>query len=492
MAETDDILARRARARVGQVVREKWRLERLLGVGGMAAVYEASHRNGKRVAVKWLHNELTIDSSVRARFLREGYIANKVGHAGAVSVLDDETADDGALVLVMELLEGETIDARRARLQRLPPDDVLVIAHQVLDVLAAAHANGIVHRDLKPENLFVTRGGTVKVLDFGIARLRELHTATSATISRASLGTPGFMPPEQARGRSEEVDGRTDLWALGATMFQLLTGRHVHEAATVNEQLLAAMTAPAPAIQSVGPDMPDPVARVVDRALAFDKAERWEDAREMQLAVREAYRQIVGTTIAQAPMMVVPTGTIPADLEEAGPLSQTLPASATDQPTTGRSVVSANRVATTAAGQRRLRARWLYAAVAVAVAVAGAPVAFFAMRPARAPAAPSTAASMPTLSASASATPASAAVAPSAIAVAGPPPDTASVAPPSASHPGAPTTGVRVRIGSAAAPAALQAPGVELGPPAAGPPPATAPAAAPAPPASVDPLDRRR
>jgi serine/threonine-protein kinase len=465
---------------VGQIVRDKWKLERLLGVGGMAAVYEASHRNGKRVAVKWLHSELTIDDAVRARFLREGYIANKVGHAGAVSVLDDETADDGALLLVMELLHGETIDARRARLERLPPGDVLVVAHQVLDVLVAAHAQGIVHRDLKPENLFLTRDGAIKVLDFGIARLRELHATTQGTISRASLGTPGFMPPEQARGRSEEVDARTDLWALGATMFQLLTARHVHEAGTVNEQLLAAMTAPAPAVQSVRPDVPAPVARVVDRALAFDRSERWADAREMQLAVREAYRQLIGTPVAQAPAMV-PVESNDPEVEVSGPLSETLPAAPGDARTTGRSVVSASRQMTTGASARRSRAWWGLGLAALGIAAA-VPVAFLASRPARV--SEPVAASSPAL---APAPPAPSTALAASIAAATPPtppPSEAPAATPvSAARAGAPRVTRPVATGSVA----TTQPSTE---------PASVTAPPPAPPASaapsVDPLDRRR
>src|SRR5690606_34398597 len=115
-------------------------------------------------------------------------------------------------------------------------------ADQVLDVLITAHAKHIVHRDLKPGNLFIHADGSVKILDFGIARLGRLQTGIDDTGPHVSLGTPGFMPPEQARGRSAEIDEQSDLWALGATMFALLTGRHVHEAETANEQLLLAMT----------------------------------------------------------------------------------------------------------------------------------------------------------------------------------------------------------------------------------------------------------
>lgn len=152
----------------------KWTLRRLVGVGGMAAVYEAEHRNGKRVAVKVLHAELSIAGEVLSRFLREGYAANRVGHPGAVSVLDDGVAEDGAAFLVMDLLEGETLEVRRTRSRGgLPVAEVLRIADAVLDILAAAHTRGIVHRDVKPENIFVTSAGEVRLLDFGIARVHD-------------------------------------------------------------------------------------------------------------------------------------------------------------------------------------------------------------------------------------------------------------------------------------------------------------------------------
>ena len=144
----------RAQARVGRTLRDKWHLDRLLGVGGMAAVYAATHRNGKRVAVKMLHAELSAEPQIRERFMREGYVANKVGHAGAVSVSDDDVTEDGACFLVMDLLEGESLEARRERAGgHRDVVDVLSIVDQALETLAAAHAQGIVHRDLKPDNL---------------------------------------------------------------------------------------------------------------------------------------------------------------------------------------------------------------------------------------------------------------------------------------------------------------------------------------------------
>src|SRR5260221_3056621 len=222
-----------AQARVGAVLKGKLRLVSLIGVGGMAAVYAATHRNSKRVAVKILHPELSLYDQVRERFVREGYAANRVGHAGAVDILDDDVAEDGSAFLVMELLTGENLDRRmRRKGGRLPVSEVLSLADQVLDTLEAAHSRGIIHRDIKPENVFMTREGVVKVLDFGIARIRELSSTSKATQRGAVLGTPAFMPPEQAMAIWEDVDARSDLWSVGATMFTLLTGRLVQDAAT--------------------------------------------------------------------------------------------------------------------------------------------------------------------------------------------------------------------------------------------------------------------
>ncbi len=297
----------RAQKRVGLFLREKWRLDRLLGVGGMAAVYAATHRNGKRGAIKMLHPELSADPGIRERFLREGRAANHVGHPGAVSVLDDDTAEDGSIFLVMDLLEGESLEGRRERMGgKLDVMDVLSITDQVLNVLIAAHAKGIVHRDLKPDNLFVTRDGAVKVLDFGIARLRE-SGASKGTHTGISMGTPSYMAQEQARALWDEVDGRTDLWAVGATMFACLTGRVVHEGRTMNEQLLSAMTKPAPPVRTLAPATPRPVAEVIDQALAFDREGRFPTAGDMQAALRGAYEALQsGAPISTAPRLLVP------------------------------------------------------------------------------------------------------------------------------------------------------------------------------------------
>ena len=283
-----DARAELAKRRVGETLRGKWRIDALLGVGGMAVVYAATHRNGKRVAVKMLHPEMSMDPDLRARFLREGYAANSIGHPGCVAVLDDEVSEDGAVFVVMELLEGETLDARAERSGgRMSPGEVVPLVDQLLDILAAAHTKGIIHRDLKPENLFLTHEGKLKVLDFGIARLRDGQNAR-LTATGVGMGTPAFMPPEQALAKWDEVDARSDLWAVGATMFTLLTGRLVHEAGSVAALLIAIATKPVAPIASVLPGIPPALAAAIDRALAFDPAHRFQDARSMQAALRAA------------------------------------------------------------------------------------------------------------------------------------------------------------------------------------------------------------
>src|SRR6185312_5029865 len=236
-AEDGSALLAHAKKRLGSTLRGKWRLERLLGVGGMGAVYEARHRNGMRGAVKVLDPALARARDCRERFLREGRLANEVDHVGAVRVLDGVTLEQ------LAMMRGGTI----------PPDELARYAAQVLDTLAAAHARGIVHRDIKPENLFLTEDGIVKILDFGIARMNGLGESTRVTRAGEPIGTPAFMSPEQARGRLEEVDERTDIYSLGATMFNLATGEPVHaDAQTVAELIAEVITRPARPVRQAG------------------------------------------------------------------------------------------------------------------------------------------------------------------------------------------------------------------------------------------------
>jgi eukaryotic-like serine/threonine-protein kinase len=300
----DNELEQRAEKRIGEVLSGKYRLDSVLGVGGMAVVFGATHRNQKRVAIKVLHPELSLNTQLRTRFLREGYAANTVDHPGAVAVLDDDTAEDGSAFLVIERLEGEEVDRLWEKHgRRLPPEIVLAIAGPLLDVLAAAHAKQIIHRDIKPSNLYVTTDGTLKVLDFGIARVRDVaSTNPSATTTGIMLGTPAYMAPEQAIGKSDEIDGTTDLWSVGATLFSLLSGKFVHEGESVTQIVIQVATQPARSVASVVPGLDRRIVEIVDRALAFHKADRWPSAVAMRDAVRATYPAMYGAKLNKEPL----------------------------------------------------------------------------------------------------------------------------------------------------------------------------------------------
>ena len=290
----------------------KYRLESLIGVGGTAAVYRATHRNGHRVAVKVLSPWLAASPEVRERFLKEGYAANAVEHPCVARVLDDDQTNDGGAFLVMELLTGHTVaDACESAGGKLPVVEVARIARDVLDVLAIAHARGIIHRDIKPGNLFITQTGQLKVLDFGIARMRDAVKTFTPTRTGRTMGTPAFMAPEQALGFGDKIDGRTDLWAVGATMFTLLSGVFVHEAETPEALLVYSATRPARSLRTVvSADVPQALIDVVDRALAFDRDHRFADAASMRDALDAALRQLpsppaFGSSIVPAPVPTI-------------------------------------------------------------------------------------------------------------------------------------------------------------------------------------------
>ncbi|HYQ30849.1 MAG TPA: serine/threonine-protein kinase, partial [Polyangiaceae bacterium] len=277
----------------GAILSGKYRIDGVLGEGGMAVVYAVTHlRNTARLAVKVLHADSVLKGHVRARFVREGKVANSVNHPGAVQMIDDGVAEDGSPYLVMEHLNGVSVADIGSRAIALSA--ALNIAYQVLDVLRAAHENGIIHRDIKPANLFVLRNGRIKVLDFGISRLHDGADPFDSVASGSVMGTPFFMAPEQARADSGEVDARTDLFAVGATLFTLISGQYLYTGDDARQVMIQAATQPARSLASVASGMPQAVIDLVAKAVAYDLAARWESAEAMQAAVSELHEALYG------------------------------------------------------------------------------------------------------------------------------------------------------------------------------------------------------
>ncbi len=286
-----------ARRLVGSTLNGKWTLDSLIGMGGMASVYAATHRNGRRAAVKLLATEYGRIPEVRERFLREGYVANRIGHPGVVGILDDDTSDSGQVYLVMELLEGDSFLERINR-RSLTPAQVVFIGEQVLEPLATAHRRGIIHRDIKPGNVFVCKDGRVKVLDFGLARVLE-GSDLEPTRDGLVLGTVPYLSPEQAIAKRDSVDWRSDIYGVGAMLFYALSGKYVHEANNQLDMLMATIKQPARSLAAVLPSIPPKVVELVDRALKYEPAERWQCAEDMAFAAKEAFRELTGTTIPE-------------------------------------------------------------------------------------------------------------------------------------------------------------------------------------------------
>jgi eukaryotic-like serine/threonine-protein kinase len=280
---------------LGTVLGGKWRLDALIGMGGMASVFAATHRNGRRAAIKLLSDEFSRNSPVRERFLREGYAANHIGHPGVVGIMDDDVTDIGQVYLVMELLEGASF-GERIHDRSLTPAQIVFIGQQVLEPLATAHRRGVIHRDIKPANIFICRDGRVKVLDFGLARVLDSNDL-EPTCDGLVLGTVVYLSPEQARAKRDEVDWRTDIYSVGAMLFYALSGQYVHDAGSELDTLMAVMKTPAPSLTSVLPSAPGKVVTLVDRALRFDPAERWQCAEDMAAAAAEAFRELTGMAI---------------------------------------------------------------------------------------------------------------------------------------------------------------------------------------------------
>jgi serine/threonine protein kinase len=267
---------------VGALVADTYRVTRLLGRGGMGAVWAAEHLRlpGRQVAVKVLLSPGVASGEAFARFRREAEIASRLGHPNIVQVLDFHTLPSGAPYIVLELLQGETL-AQRLQRGPVPPDETLGVARQVGSALQAAHHAGVVHRDLKPDNVFLCMpqeempGPHVKVLDFGISKIRGSQTV--ATQDAVLMGTPQYMAPEQALGKNTSIDARTDVFALGAIVYEMLGGAPAFGGSSLAEVVYKVVHAQPQPLAQLKAGLPLNILSAVDRALQKDPTHRPND-----------------------------------------------------------------------------------------------------------------------------------------------------------------------------------------------------------------------
>lgn len=276
--------------RHGEILGGKYRLEQEIGRGAMGRVWSAVHLTlGQRVAIKLILAEHAQAPEARQRFSMEAKAAARLRSRYVVQVYDDGETAAGTPYIVLEYLQGETLEQRIVREGPLPLNDAVRVTRHVARALLRAHAEGIVHRDLKPANVFLTRsddddlGWIAKVLDFGIAKSDE-HGLGFGTKTGAVLGTPLFMSPEQARGE-RSLDARTDLYAVGMVFFNMVTGRYAFGGASLADVLVAICTAPLPDLRELSPWLPASVADWFQHACARRAQDRFQSADDLLSAL---------------------------------------------------------------------------------------------------------------------------------------------------------------------------------------------------------------
>lgn len=282
---------------VGKALDGQYQIEALLGKGGMGAVYRARHvLLGDRVAIKVLPPEMRSNTEWLRRFQREGQAARRFRHPNAVTVYDLRTSSDGTIYLVMEYVEGNTLDVELRKRGKFTPAEAVAVLRPIMGVLNAAHAMGVVHRDLKPENIMIGKPSTggepvIKLLDLGIAKLRDVAGAektgsTNLTVAGQMLGTPYYMSPEQwgelPHDGNSEIDGRADIYSLGCVLYEIIAAKRPFNGMTLAELRRQHVSITPEPLHRVAPNVPESFSRVIARSIAKDRDQRQSTAGELE------------------------------------------------------------------------------------------------------------------------------------------------------------------------------------------------------------------
>jgi serine/threonine-protein kinase len=314
----------------GQIIEGKYRIVRLLGEGGMGAVYEGENvRIHRRVAIKVLHSNVAENVDAVARFEREAQAAGRIGSDHIVEVLDLGNLPEGDRFMVMEYLDGESLSQRIQSRGRLAPQEATPLMVQLLEGLGAAHGAGIIHRDLKPDNVYILRskkgtGDFVKILDFGISKFNKLNSDSGMSMTRtgAVMGTPYYMSPEQAKG-SKEMDHRSDLYSAGVILYEAITGQVPFNAETFNELIFKiVLEAPAPP-QTHVPDLDPAFSSIMQKSMAREQKDRFQSAQEFSEALSAWLGS--GQGVAAVPLAQTPAPGAPRPTGQQAALGQTPP-----------------------------------------------------------------------------------------------------------------------------------------------------------------------